>query len=77
MTATQGLAPRLYVVKGSQDSNIEAPTDGATRSSITIEIDELGRLGRFDVRIRKEDCLQLIQGLAMAHLRALDMLMQH
>lgn len=77
MRATQGLAPKLYVVKSSQDDITEVPTDGATRSSITIEIDELGRLGRFDVRIRKEDCLQLIQGLAMAHLRALDMLIQH
>jgi hypothetical protein len=43
-------------------------------SIITIEIDRTGRLRRLDVNLRKEDAAQALHGLAMANLRALDLL---
>jgi hypothetical protein len=43
-------------------------------SYITIEIDGSGQLRRLDVNVRKEDAIQALHGLAMAHLRALDLL---
>lgn len=43
-------------------------------STITIEIGIGGALQKLDFNLRKEDALQAIHALAMAHLRALDLL---
>jgi hypothetical protein len=43
-------------------------------STVTIEISASGALQRLDINLRPEDALQALQGLAMAHLRALALL---
>ena len=44
-------------------------------STIIIEIDAAGALRKIEVSLRKEDALQALNGLAMAQMRALDVLM--
>lgn len=62
--------PILTVVKGTSDTAVAVPAS----SIITVEIGGDGALRRLEVNVRKEDVLQALQGLAMANLRALDLL---
>lgn len=62
------------VARGSSDTSPPSPPPPAA-SSVIIEIDIGGRLQRLEVNLRKEDAIQALQGLLMANMRALDLLL--
>jgi hypothetical protein len=51
------------------------PPPPAPTSSVTIEIGPTGALQRLEINLRPEDALQAMNGLLMAHMRALALLM--
>ena len=61
----------LQLVKPGAPSQNQTPPPS---SIVLIEIDPSGALRRLVVDLRKEDAIQALQGLAMANLRALDIL---
>lgn len=52
-----------------------SPPSPPAASTILLEIDIGGRLQKLEVNLRKEDALQALQGLLMAHMRAIDLLL--
>jgi hypothetical protein len=56
------------------DVSCPPPPPPPAASTITIEIGCGGALQKLEVNVRQEDALQALQGLVMAHLRALDLL---
>lgn len=63
----------LRLVSG-RDSPRSPPALPPPSSSITIEIDASGVLRKLEINLRKEDALQALNALVMAHMRALGLL---
>lgn len=70
-----GSKSHLRIIGAQRPEQPSAELQKPASSVITIEIDPTtGRLRRLDVHLRKEDAAQALHGLAMANLRALDLL---
>lgn len=66
---------RLVARGTTSGTSIPPPPSPPASSTILLEIDIAGRLQKLEVNLRKEDALQALQGLLMAHMRAIDLLM--
>jgi len=50
------------------------PPPPPASSTILIEIGREGALQKLEINVRQEDAVQALYGLAMAHMRAIDLL---
>lgn len=50
------------------------PPPPPASSTIVIEIGRGGALQKLEINVRQEDAIQALNGLVMAHMRALDLL---
>lgn len=59
----------------SSPATVELPPPRPPASStILIEIGREGALQKLEINVRQEDAVQALNGLVMAHMRALDLL---
>lgn len=66
---------RLVARGTTSGATLPPPPSPPAASTIILEIDIGGRLQKLEVNLRKEDALQALQGLLMAHMRAIDLLL--
>lgn len=65
---------RLVASCGGAIASPPPPSPPIAASSITLEISAAGALQRLDINLRPEDALQALNGLVMAHMRALALI---